>query len=59
MSRDTERGFEGQSVGTNPQPRFNGSLKQRLLGRNTNASRGYSGGFNSIKRILSDFLTDD
>lgn len=52
-------GFEGQSVGTNPRPRFHSSLKQRFFGRDTDASRGYSGGLSSIKRILSDILTDD
>lgn len=54
MTEDTDRGFEGQSVGTGPKPRFESSLKERLLGRNTDASRGYKGGFSSVRRILRD-----
>lgn len=54
MSDDSDRGFEGQSVGTNPKPRFESSLVERLLGRNTTASRGYKGGFSSVRRIFQD-----
>lgn len=54
MSEESDRGFEGQSVGTNPPPRFESSLMERLLGRNKTASRGYKGGFSSVRRILRD-----
>lgn len=54
MAKKEDRGFEGQSVGTNPQPKFNSSLKERLLGRDSDASRGYKGGFSSVRRILQD-----